>query len=75
MDDTIAVFDLNGANAEVALTTQNPYKIARGVIPDGIAPGNYNVSFRRPNGTVVPVGSFSVKSDVGHNKISFEDTL
>jgi hypothetical protein len=51
---------LGGGPIEVSLRTHRPFKTAHGRLPVAIPGGDYNVSVRQPNGTVIAIGPFHV---------------
>ncbi len=77
IDDSLAVFiDNHGGGADVVLDTHEPFQTARGRLPAIMAPGDYDVFIKQPSGTKIPVGTFTVKPDVGQNtEVSLEDTV
>jgi len=61
-DGAKAVFTLNGASTEVDLITQSG-TVAYGSVPE-VGGGDYTVSFKLPDGTVIDVGNFEVTEPV-----------
>ena len=61
-DGAKAVFTLNGASTEVDLITQSG-TVAYGSVPE-VGGGDYTVSLKLPDGTVIDVGNFEVTEPV-----------
>jgi len=60
IDGSVAVFSQDGSETTIALQSFVLYKTAQGDLPIDISSGDYSVSVRLPDGSEIPIGTFTV---------------
>lgn len=64
IDDSKAVFKLDGSETVVDLRTHKPHATAQGELPQGMPGGEYYVFIKQPDGTEIEIGLFTVLAPV-----------
>jgi len=64
VEGCVAVFVLDGVETVIPLDTHKPWNTAKGMLPEGMGGGDYEVFVRTPDGDEFYVGTFNVIAQV-----------